>query len=68
MSQISHQSSTATDNAVNRVMRIGSPEVSRQVESRLPGFLRLAYDFTDQNTASQALAKPKSCCNRIPGM
>jgi hypothetical protein len=25
------------------------------------------YDFTDQNTASQAHAKPKRCCNKISG-
>ncbi|HEY3325875.1 MAG TPA: hypothetical protein VGK14_01750 [Novimethylophilus sp.] len=25
------------------------------------------YGFTDRNTASQAHAKPKGCCNRIPG-
>lgn len=25
------------------------------------------YDFTDRNAAEQAHAKPKSCCNKIPG-
>lgn len=25
------------------------------------------YDFTDQNTADQAHAKHKGCCNKIPG-
>ncbi|OIQ84901.1 hypothetical protein GALL_332610 [mine drainage metagenome] len=25
------------------------------------------YDFTDQNTSTQAHAKPKGCCNKIPG-
>jgi len=117
MSQSTHQGSTATDNTVSRVMRIGASEVSedalRLVEGQFTGILRLAfdqqtgnlsvaydvtqlafsqilpqlaaadirpvdswcfrlkaawYDFTDQNTASQVHAKPKGCCNRIPGV
>ncbi|MEO8417388.1 MAG: hypothetical protein ABI475_01505 [Methylophilaceae bacterium] len=26
------------------------------------------YDYTDQNAAEQAHAKPKGCCNRAPGV
>lgn len=48
MSQSSHQSSTATDNTVSRVMRICASEVSaealRQVKGKFHGKLSLVYD------------------------